>query len=402
MAVFIGKQVSLTYDKHRRPTVTFEVLEPLWGLDGVKKATIFFVDGYGESTAPQFLAVTPGADGRYRHDDCGAGILRPIEHPWVREFKQNVREGREARISLRVVASGHVPVDGATARLAGGGGVFEVRTGGFRAWMVSRLPASLLSMLETIGIPPGRYQAAVNRPGFRYDATEPDVSILPGSCAPVRLRMTSESRVSGRVLTSNGRAVVNASFHLMGQARSGRREYSASGRVITDDEGRFTFDDVFPGRYYLVSDLGEVNRTFGRPLPRTYYPGVRDWPQATQLAVPEGGQVSDVIFRLPDFGDARRLEVRVVSEDGAPIRGAVVRDGNIAHAERAASIGEQRITDAMGRVTLDVWANCEYGLSTYFYPPGRVFGSEQAHVPAGSHQMSIVLRLRGLEMRKQR
>jgi len=51
MAVFIGKQVSLTYDKHRRPTVTFEVLEPLWGLDGVKKATIFFVDGYGESNS---------------------------------------------------------------------------------------------------------------------------------------------------------------------------------------------------------------------------------------------------------------------------------------------------------------------------------------------------------------
>jgi hypothetical protein len=187
----------------------------------------------------------------------------------------------------------------------------------------------------------------------------------------------------------------------MGTARSGWNGYPGRGDTKTDSEGRFSFAGVFPGTYYLVSDISEIDETFGRPLPKTYYPGVHDWREASKLEVAEGRSLDNVVFQLPDFGKPRHLDVLVVSEDNVPVPGALLQDGGLdPNDELATNFGGQRTSDAHGRVNLEVWPICNYQLTADFYrPEGGVF-SARAVVPAGGDSATVVMRLEGLRIGK--
>src|SRR6202043_1008198 len=92
------------------------------------------------------------------------------------------------------------------------------------------------------------------------------ISILPGSCASLRIPMAPVSSVSGRIVDSRGESVPNELFFLMGQVRavtennsiydsvvesvrkfffqmgwtrSGTQDYLASHSARTDSDGRF-------------------------------------------------------------------------------------------------------------------------------------------------------------------
>jgi hypothetical protein len=147
----------------------------------------------------------------------------------------------------------------------------------------------------------------------------------------------------------------------------------------------------------MASDISDINLTFGRPLPKTYYPGVHDWHEATQLVVSEGRSLENVVFQLPDFGKPRHLEVVVVSEDNVPVRGAVVQDGGLDPGdERATNFGGQRVSDALGRVGLEVWPICNYRIEATFYPPGggvTTWTTASIGVPAGNDPARLVMKL---------
>jgi hypothetical protein len=415
MVVFIGRQVSLFRDQYRLPTVTFEIQEQLWGLSGQRVATVFFADGYRDSVEPQFIAVTPTGNGRYRHDDCGSGILLPIRHPWVQEFRRNVMAHRSARVSVLVHSSyNYIPVAGTYVRLSGNGQVFAGTTHGM-------LPLDL-GML-----PPGDYQCMANRPNFSHEAGNENVSILPGSCTTLRVPMTPISAVSGRIVNFRGEPVRNASFGLKGQVRAvtqhdsiydwagesvrtvlyqmgwrhaGQQDYYASHGATTDNDGRFVFKGIFPGRYYLLSDIGEINEAWKLPLPKTYYPGVHDWRLASTIVVEEGQSVTNILFRLPDFGQKRSVQIQVVSEDGMPVAGAIVQDSGLdPNNEKAANVGMHKTTDVAGRVAFDVWPICDYRLVATLYLPHKWSSSDVFEVPPGTAPVSVRMKLKDLRLR---
>lgn len=398
MVVFIGKQASISIDKDRIPTVTFEIVEPLWGLDGVAKVAVVFIDRYPAFSGARFLAVTPMRDGRYELDGCGGGLILPMEHMFVQEFRRNLRDRRPARVPIQIVSSDYIPIDKATARLTGTGGVFEARVGGPLAPLLSFVTRGC-SVFDTLSLPPGTYQVIAAKPGFTLDGGQNSVSILPGSCAPLRVRMSSGLHIGGRMLTKENRGVSNASIHLMGSARSGWSEYPAWRNTKTDSEGRFSFAGVLPGRYYLVSDISEIDDTFRRPIPKTYYPGVHNWREASQLHMTEERSLDNVVFRLPDFGKPRRLDVLVVSEDNVPVSGAVLQDGGLDPSdELATNFGGRRTSDAHGRVNLEVWPICNYQLTAALYRQGGGVFSAKAGVPAGDNSATIEMRLEGLRI----
>lgn len=299
----------------------------LWGPANMKTATVFFGDGgSGDVTKPQFLAVTPAGNNQYRYDDCGGGLLLPPDHPWVLEFRRNVTAHASARV--RVMARSlhsFVPVAGTEVSLRNGGQVFEGRTRGTQPLV-----------LGPVG--PGDYQVTATKPYFPQ-ADEKQVSILPGSCAELSIPLGAISTMSGRIVDSRGAPLPHAPFHLTGHAAAqstyesfiefvrnrffqlmGWARYDAllTESTRTDSDGRFVFTNLFPGLYYLESDIEEINETFKLPLPKTYYPGVHDWRRATPLVIEAGRSINNVLFRLPDFGEKRRVEIQVVSEDGLP------------------------------------------------------------------------------------
>jgi hypothetical protein len=283
MVVFIGKQVSLFKDQYGLPTVTFDIQEQLWGPSSTRVATVFFEDGYLESNDPQFLAVTPTGNGHYRHDDCGRGLLLPLHHQWVQEFRRNVTAHRSATVPVAVHSSdGYVPVAGTEVQLSNNGRVIGGRTRGTFALVLE-------------AIPPGDYQVTATKRNFTQAESQKQVSILPGSCAPLKISMAPVSALSGHIVDSRGEPVRNTSFHLMGKVRpmqnesiydsvgesvrgvffrmmswgrSTPQDYSVYRSVRTDDDGRFFFPGVFPGRYYLVSDIARSMRRGNCPFPR--------------------------------------------------------------------------------------------------------------------------------------
>jgi hypothetical protein len=413
MVVFIGKQVSLARDQYHLPTVTFKIQEQLWGPANLRVVTVFFADGYRESNEPQFLAVTPTGNGHYRHDNCGSGLRLPVQHPWVQEFRRNVTEHKPAKVSI-VVHSPHnyVPVAGTQVQLSGKGHVFKGKTCGTLA-------------LDLGVVPPGDYQATAIRPNFTQEGGQEQVSILPGSCAPLRIPMAPTSSVSGRIVDSRGESVRKKFFLLMGQVRaitekdsiydsvvesarnfffqigwmrSGTQDYLASHSARTDSDGRFAFKGVFPGRYYLVSDISDEASKL--PFPKTYYPGTYEWRRAIRLQVEEGRSFDKVFFQLPDFGKKRRVEIQVVSEDGVPVAGAIVQDSGLDPSnEKAANVGAQRVTDIGGRVVFDVWPICDYRLVAYLYLPKKWHSSDVLDVPSGSSSFSAPMALKGLRLK---
>ena len=415
MVVFIGKPVSMVPELYGAVTVTFDVRELLWGPPGLRSIRVLLDDGYSnQSGEAEFFAVKPLRDGRYLEDNC-VGLYLPSAHPFVQQFRHSVAVRQPVSVSVIAQWRFSVPVVGAAMRLHGNGRVFEGTIHDGHGWEIAALPR-------------GDYEVTASRANFIQNSPDQRISILPGSRAPVRIVMESDSDVSGRIVDARGEPVSNSTFHLMGQGHTLSESrpvyesvaslrdaflrvigwnhgvspaYPLSNSVRTNSDGRFVFRDVFPGWYYLVTDMSEVNQKLHLPFPKTYYPGVYDWVEAKQLVVVEGQSIHDVLFRLPDFGRKRRLQLQVLSEDGVPVRNAMVQDSGLDPSnEKVANSGVHKATGVDGRVSLNLWPISEYRLSAYFWGANYQSWSGNTEILAGPSDESRVIVLKGLRLRK--
>lgn len=249
-----------------------------------------------------------------------------------------------------------------------------------------------------------------------------EASILPASCADLRILMENYSEVTGRVVDARGEPIRNATFHLSGHGRSlsenrfslaSLREsagWAGSGvaarsthwtitLVPTATVGSF-FGDVYPGWYYLSSDISELNENFKITLPNTYYPGVYGWLEAKHLVVEEGRSIHDVLFRLPDFGPKRRVVIKVLSEDGVPVSGALVQDSGLDPANQvAANSGAHNTRDAAGQVVLSLWPVASYRLTATLWGHRQLWSGDPLAVEAGQPDVKETIVLKGLRLK---
>ena len=72
---------------------------------------------------------------------------------------------------------------------------------------------------------------------------------------------------------------------------------------FTDDAGHFRFTQLPPGRYLLIINRTEFERSRSREmfrhLPRLFYPGVSDASGATVIVVGKDDEPREYDFRLP-------------------------------------------------------------------------------------------------------
>jgi hypothetical protein len=418
--VFVGKPVLIAPEKYSAVTVTFEIQELLWGPPGLRSIRVLLDDGYGnKSSQPEFFAVMPlGSLYPWQHegyleDNC-VGLNLPVSHPFVDEFRRSVAARRPASVSVKAQWQWHVPVNGAEVQLTGDGRTFRGTIHGDSGWEIGALP-------------PGNYEVTAKRANFSQVWPKGQISILPGSRADVRICLEHNSEVTGRIVDVHGEPIRNATFHLSGQGRGlsegffsmtflsdlifratgwGKASapvYSLYNHTRTDIDGRFAFHDVFPGWYYLGSDISEANENFHIPLPNTYYPGVYGWPEAKHLVVGEGQSIHDIVFQLPDFGRKRRVAIQVLSEDGAPVPGAIVQDSGLDPTNQlATNSGAHDTTDTAGWVLLHLWQVSDYRLMANFWngPNQSWWGMEE--ISGGQSDVNQTIVLKGLRLKRSR
>jgi hypothetical protein len=411
MVVFVGKPVSVVKGQYGEAAVKFDIQERLWGLANESLVTVYFGDGYADK-GPRFISAIRNPNGDFWSHPCDGGLSLPLDDPWVAEFRRNLAQRQPATVPVLLRSDpGYVPVAGADIQLRGGGLDFKGRT----------------HSGSTVGfknVPPGSYIFAAAKKNFtRADSNQP-ISILPGSCADLMAYVKPTSGVSGQVIDARGAPVGNTELMLDGTADPkvledsivdsmlgsihdtlhrltgwGRSPWPrSSGSFKTDGDGRFVAN-VLPGRYYLLVLPSRIGGYADIPLPAAYYPGVYGWEHATPLIVEEGKILEHVLYRLPDLGDRRRVEIQVVSEDGVPVRGVTLREGGRDGIGKMTSSGFPKTSGADGRVAYNLWSNCDYNFSVEYYPYPQSY-STRFELPAGAVQVNRTVTLPGLHLRR--
>src|SRR5258707_11314787 len=119
-------------------------------------------------------------------------------------------------------------------------------------------------------------------------------------------------RLEGRVMTTAGDLVRKANVRLQGSSGQNGQPPSVYTEA-TDNDGKFLFDDVVPGRYSLSSDkAGFVSGRYGARS--TNSPG-------TQINVSAGQEMKDLVILLTPQGV---ITGRVTDQDGDPVRGVQI------------------------------------------------------------------------------
>ncbi|MEP7364751.1 MAG: carboxypeptidase-like regulatory domain-containing protein [Acidobacteriota bacterium] len=400
MAAFVGTKISETKDRYRIPTVTFAVHEWLWGGTAGHAATVRFSDGFGDYTDRLLLLVTPSGDGTYSLDDCGSGLYLPATHKWAQEIGQWLRQRKPARISIETRSSSYTPIQDAEVQLTGNGGTF--RAGGgliplLRSWSAA---FDLLKPLDQrIEMPPGMYRVSTNRANYRVDANNNEVTILPGSCANVRIQLAPVSQVTGRIFSAEGRPIGDNRLFLEGMARSGKGNYRASVMATTSPDGHFRFAGVMPGWYYIVTDVGGLYSASGLLVPKSFYPGVPSWRNAKQVLVEEGKSIEGIEYRLPDLGKLSEVTMQILSEDDVPVEGARVGVRGTCLGTQGRLWGEV-VTDRQGRATVGLWSTCDYDLAAALSTFPDWYHSLPIRVSRGAIPSETRMVLRGLQLKK--
>lgn len=154
----------------------------------------------------------------------------------------------------------------------------------------------------------GSYQIRAEVPAYLSYA-EQKIKVTGQGCVPLDIAARRKGQIAGRVLDMKNRPVQSVPVSLV-SADASPEEILAEGKdknawvaSWTNHEGRFWFSQLPPGRYLLIINRAEFERSLGsetsRGLPRLFYPGVSDAGGATVIVVGKDDEPQEYEFRLP-------------------------------------------------------------------------------------------------------
>ena len=157
-------------------------------------------------------------------------------------------------------------------------------------------------------IPVGTYRVRAEIPAnLSYD--EPTIKLTGRECVPLDIIARYKGQIAGRVLDVNGKPLVDIPVSIVSadatleQILSQGKEKNYGILTFTDREGRYGFAQLASGRYLLIINRLESEKSSGseisRALPRLFYPGVSDLGGATVIVVGKEHEPREYTFRLP-------------------------------------------------------------------------------------------------------
>lgn len=157
-------------------------------------------------------------------------------------------------------------------------------------------------------LPIGTYRILAELPTYlTYD--EQRVKVDGYGCVVIDISARRKAQITGRVFDSTGETLIRVPVSLV-SADASHEEIFAEVKdkpgwffSLTTLDGRFSFPQLSPGRYLLIINRTEYERSQGRQrdpgLPRLFYPGVMDISGATIIVVGKDDEPRQYDFRLP-------------------------------------------------------------------------------------------------------
>ena len=203
------------------------------------------------------------------------------------------------------------------------------------------------------GLQPGKYKVTLSLPEeVMVHRPEQEVTIADRGCASVNYFVTDNGRISGMVLDAEGQPVPKVLVSLIeADGQDIDRDHSKIERV--DENGRYSFTAVPPGRYLLAMNVTRFQEPKDptNAYPRTYYPGVAQASQATIISLGPGEKLTERDLRLPQRRSASVIKGVVMWADGTPVANAGISFKDVTYQDSYSNYGAQ--ADELGRFTID-------------------------------------------------
>jgi len=158
------------------------------------------------------------------------------------------------------------------------------------------------------GLPAGSTSIELQKPGYsNQQDSRMNVVIIGAGTGPVVLKLSPLGAIYGRVLDVAGQPIENVPVRLIRKSvREGHRRWDLFGSAESDEDGRFRFQSLTPGSYYLAAGPGiqpELRLLARDPKPKTgypslYYPNAPDLSSASPIQL-VGGQQAETDFSMP-------------------------------------------------------------------------------------------------------
>lgn len=231
------------------------------------------------------------------------------------------------------------PLSGASIVVEGGGERREVSTDAEGRFSLSGLKA-------------GAYTLKLLLPE-ELTAWQPErqLKVADRGCAVADFLVRDNGRVSGLATDAEGKAAAGVRLTLV-DADNPELERGHGKTAVTDEEGRYAFDGLPPGRYLLAVNLVTFSqyRDPTNAFPRTYYPAAARASDAEVITLGAGEERRGLDLRLPPRRAERSAEIDLVWEDGRPADGVPVRFKDVTYHERDSFRTER--ADEEGRLRL--------------------------------------------------
>ena len=157
-------------------------------------------------------------------------------------------------------------------------------------------------------LPTGTYRIRAELPTY-LSYTEEKIKVNGYGCVPHDISPWRKGQIAGRVFDSNGESLIRVPVSLV-PADASHEEIFAEAKdtvvwplSLTTLEGRFGFTQLPPGRYLLIINRTEYERSQGRQrepaLARLFYPGVSDVGGATVIVIGNDDEPREYDFHLP-------------------------------------------------------------------------------------------------------
>jgi len=345
--VAAGTKTESTRDVH------LQVDEAFTGLPANAKEVVVRTEGSWLEKGHRYLIdAGRGDDNRLYPTICGTSD--EASSPYVTDVLEYLRQRAQgkAKTSLTVrVTDQYKPVTGVDVTLSGPGVTLRGRTG----------ENGIATFKE---IKPAKYRVAGSRIHYHLDAasdSDDEVEVLAGTCPSAWVRFHAEAVVSGFARDATGKPVASLDLELVTAPENPSQEVSLNKPFFeakTDGYGRFVFESVSPGRYFLGSNVIGLNTS---SVPPTYYPGQLTRNGAVPIEVDLGETVDNLSFILPDFGKSREIQLCVLDENGKPAASVGITSTYKTGGDFA-RLGERLITDQTGCIKARGYARAAYSV----------------------------------------